>query len=77
MREVRELQRDEIPSVWSIDRTELIENLYLYQNGELVLSKQRFDMKVGQKVNLKPIPLICWKVMTKGRYFLGFLSRAS
>ncbi|MEX5988298.1 hypothetical protein [Providencia hangzhouensis] len=45
MREVRELQRDEIPSVWSIDRTELIENLYLYQNGELVLSKQRFDMK--------------------------------
>lgn len=45
MREVRELQREEIPSVWSIDRTELIENLYLYQNGELVLSKQRFDMK--------------------------------
>ncbi|HGN1707689.1 TPA: GNAT family N-acetyltransferase [Providencia rettgeri] len=45
MREIRKLQRDEIPSVWSIDRTELIENLYLYQDGKLVLSKQRFDMK--------------------------------
>lgn len=45
MREVRKLQRDEIPSVWSIDRTELIEHLYLHQDGKLVLSKQRFDMK--------------------------------
>ncbi|WP_273804478.1 GNAT family N-acetyltransferase [Providencia rettgeri] len=45
MREIRKLQRDEIPSVWSIDRTELIEHLYLHQEGKLVLSKQRFDMK--------------------------------
>ncbi|WER22819.1 GNAT family N-acetyltransferase [Providencia stuartii] len=45
MRKIRELQRDEIPSVWSIDRTELIENLYLHQDGKLVLSAQRFDMK--------------------------------
>ncbi|EKT53646.1 GNAT family N-acetyltransferase [Providencia sneebia] len=45
MRKIRELQRDEMTSVWSIDRTELIENLYLHQNGQLVLSAQRFDMK--------------------------------
>lgn len=45
MRKIRELTRDEVPSVWSIDRTELIENLYLHQNGKLVLSAQRFDMK--------------------------------
>ncbi|WPA92686.1 GNAT family N-acetyltransferase [Providencia zhijiangensis] len=45
MREVRELTRDEIPNVWSIDRTELIEHLYLHQQGKLVLSAQRFDMK--------------------------------
>ncbi|MCB6145674.1 hypothetical protein LHK12_13150 [Providencia rettgeri] len=77
MREVRELQRDEIPSVWSIDRTELIENLYLYQNGELVLSKQQFDMKGWPEGEPEAYTLICWKVMTKGRYFLGFLSRAS
>ncbi|HEF8774353.1 GNAT family N-acetyltransferase [Providencia manganoxydans] len=45
MRKIRELQRDEIPSVWSIDRTELIEHLYLHEKGQLVLSAQRFDMK--------------------------------
>ncbi|HHR5886007.1 TPA: GNAT family N-acetyltransferase [Providencia alcalifaciens] len=45
MRKVRELTRDEIPNLWSIDRTELIEHLYLHQRGKLVLSAQRFDMK--------------------------------
>ncbi|WP_431739759.1 hypothetical protein [Morganella morganii] len=37
----RQLERQEIPQVWSIDRTELIEHLYLHQKGELVLSAQR------------------------------------
>ena len=41
----RQLERQEIPQVWSIDRTELIEHLYLHQHGELVLSAQRFDMR--------------------------------
>lgn len=42
---IRLLTHNEIPRVWEIDRTELIERLYVLQQGQLVLSEQRFDMK--------------------------------
>ncbi|MBJ2118525.1 GNAT family N-acetyltransferase [Proteus penneri] len=42
---IRQLTRNEIPQVWGIDRTELIEKLYVLKEGKLLLSKQRFDMK--------------------------------
>ena len=42
---IRQLTRNEISLVWDIDRTELIEQLYILQEGQLTLSKQRFDMK--------------------------------
>ncbi|NBM02521.1 MULTISPECIES: GNAT family N-acetyltransferase [Proteus] len=42
---IRQLTRNEIPQVWEIDRTELIEKLYVLKEGKLLLSKQRFDMK--------------------------------
>ncbi|MEY1424627.1 GNAT family N-acetyltransferase [Morganella morganii] len=56
----RQLERQEIPQVWSIDRTELIEHLYLHQHGELVLSAQRFDMRdwpEGEAEHYTPILL--------------------
>ena len=42
---IRLLTHNEIPRIWEIDRTELIERLYVLQQGQLVLSEQRFDMK--------------------------------
>nr|UVX22991.1 hypothetical protein [Proteus terrae subsp. cibarius] len=42
---IRQLTRNEIPQVWEIDRTELIEKLYVLKEGKLLLSEQRFDMK--------------------------------
>lgn len=42
---IRQLTRNEIPQVWEIDRTELIEKLYVLKEGTLFLSEQRFDMK--------------------------------
>ncbi|QIG04723.1 GNAT family N-acetyltransferase [Proteus sp. ZN5] len=42
---IRQLTRNEIPQVWEIDRTELIEKLYVLKEGTLHLSEQRFDMK--------------------------------
>ncbi len=42
---IRQLTRNEIPHVWKIDRTELIEKLYVLKEGKLRLSAQRFDMK--------------------------------
>lgn len=42
---IRQLTRNEIPQVWEIDRTELIEKLYVLKEGTLLLTAQRFDMK--------------------------------
>ncbi len=33
----RELRREEIEKVWSIDRSEVIDNIYTLVNGELTL----------------------------------------
>jgi predicted N-acetyltransferase YhbS len=41
----RPLTRDEIPLIFSIDRAELIENIYYFENGGLVLRPERYDMQ--------------------------------
>lgn len=38
----RQLDRAEIPLIWTIDRAEYIENLYRLQDGELVLEPHNF-----------------------------------
>jgi predicted N-acetyltransferase YhbS len=43
---IRDLERQELQSVWSIDRAELIERIYIHEpKGGLVLSPQRFDVQ--------------------------------
>jgi predicted N-acetyltransferase YhbS len=42
---IRFLQRDEIPLIWHIDRREIIHNIYVLQNGKLVLQPDYFDIK--------------------------------
>lgn len=39
---MRDLRRDEIPLIWTIDRSEFIENIYRLQDGELVLEPHHF-----------------------------------
>ena len=41
---IRELQRHEIETIWSIDRSEVIDNIYYYEDGELVLRPEHYDM---------------------------------
>lgn len=41
----RELTRDEIKDIWTIDRSELIEAIYYLENGALVLKPEHFDMR--------------------------------
>lgn len=74
---IRQLTRNEIPQVWEIDRTELIEKLYVLENDQLVLSNQRFDMKgwpEGEAEHYTPILLESadrgapfWGVFENGR----------
>lgn len=41
---IRELARDEIESVWDIDRREITENVYYLREGTLVLEAEYYDM---------------------------------
>ena len=40
----RELSVDEVDLVWTIDRREVIENLYYHENGGLVLKAERYEL---------------------------------
>ena len=42
---IRELERDEVPRVWSIDRAEVIDRVYRHRDGALVLVDEHHDMK--------------------------------
>ncbi|OTA18229.1 hypothetical protein Xvie_00045 [Xenorhabdus vietnamensis] len=71
MRKIRQLSRQEIPAVWNIDRTELIENLYVQKRGKLILTPQCFDMKgwpEGEAETYTPILLDSYD---SGALFLG------
>jgi len=40
----RKLLREEIEQVWNIDRSEVIDNIYRFESGTLVLSPHHFDV---------------------------------
>jgi len=42
---IRELARDEIKTIWGIDRSEAIENVYYLRDGALVLETEYYDVK--------------------------------
>jgi predicted N-acetyltransferase YhbS len=68
---IRLLQRDEIPLIWQIDRREIVENIYILQNGNLVLKPDYFDIKgwpPGEADLYTPILLDCYD---RGGIFWG------
>ena len=71
MTEERLLRRDEIPLVWEIDRSEVIEHLYSVEAGQLVLRPEFYDMRgwpEGEAEHYTPILLDCFD---RGGWFLG------
>jgi len=42
---IRELAKDEIKTIWEIDRSEVIENVYYLRDRVLVLETEYYDMK--------------------------------
>ena len=67
----RTLLREEIEHVWNIDRSELVENIYRFENGTLVLRPVNFDVHgwpPGAKEKTTPILLDCYD---RGGWFLG------
>jgi predicted N-acetyltransferase YhbS len=68
---VRELRRDEIEQVWSIDRSEAVDNVYRFENGTLVLRPEHHDVRgwpPGEAEKYTPILLDCFD---RGGWFYG------
>lgn len=68
---IRFLQRDEIPLIWQIDRREIIENIYVLENGKLVLKPDYFNIQgwpSGETEHYTPILLDCYD---RGGMFWG------
>ena len=60
---IRKLSREEIQDVWSIDRSEIVENVYYHQNGQLILKPEQYDMKgwpPGEPDQYGPLLLDCY-----------------
>jgi len=67
----RELQRDEVGLVWSIDRSEVIDHVYYYEKKGLVLKPEHYDLHSwppGEAEHYTPILLDCFD---RGGWFYG------
>ena len=67
----RELSRDEIKEIWTIDRSEVIEAVYYLEHGALVLKQEHYDMREwppGEAEKYTPILEACYD---RGGWFYG------
>jgi predicted N-acetyltransferase YhbS len=67
----RELLREEIEQVWNIDRSEVIDNVYHFDNGSLVLRPEHHEVPgwpPGEVEKYTPILLDCFD---RGGWFYG------
>jgi predicted N-acetyltransferase YhbS len=72
----RKLLREEIAQVWNIDRSEMIENIYRFENGTLVLRPHHVDVTgwpPGKAEKSTPILLDCFD---RGGWFHGAFDEA-
>lgn len=72
---IRELRRDEIEKVWEIDRSEVIDNIYYYENGALVLKPEHYDLRgwpPGEAAKYTPVLLDCFD---RGGWLYGVFDR--
>jgi len=72
----RKLLREEIDQIWSIDRREIIDNIYYYENGALVLKPEHYDMQgwpPGEAKMYTPILRACFD---QGGWFYGLFDDA-
>jgi predicted N-acetyltransferase YhbS len=69
--DIKLLSRGEIPHIWTIDRREVIENIYTLQDGELRLKPDYFDVRgwpPGEAETYTPLLYDCFD---RGGVFYG------
>jgi predicted N-acetyltransferase YhbS len=72
----RSLERNEVERVWTIDRREIVENVYYLEDGALVLRPEYYDMQgwpPGERELYNPILLDCFD---RGGTFIGVFEEA-
>jgi predicted N-acetyltransferase YhbS len=60
---IRQLERDEVQGVWTIDRSEVIDYIYYLRGGELVLEPEHYTMTgwlPGEAEASTPMLLACF-----------------
>ena len=68
---IRQLERQEIRDLWSIDRAEVVENVFYREKGELVLRPEHHDIQgwpAGEPEHYGPLLLDCFD---RGGTFYG------
>lgn len=71
---IRPLTRSEVPYVWQIDRSEVINKIYYLQKGKLVLKREHYDMRgwpPGEPEHYTPFLIDCFD---HGGHFWGAFS---
>jgi len=71
----RNLLREEIGQVWKIDRSEVIDNVYRFEHGALILGPEHHDVSgwpPGEAEKYTPILLDCFD---RGGWFHGAFDR--
>src|SRR5882724_10333044 len=71
----RALRREEVERVWTIDRSEVTDNVYYLENGALALRSQHYDLSgwpPGEAELYTPILLDCFD---RGGWFYGLFDQ--
>lgn len=69
--EIRPLTRDQIEHVWSIDRSEIIENIYTLKDGELVLHPEFCDAPGWEEGEPEKYTPLLQESFDRGGQFFG------
>ncbi len=67
----RPLTRDEVPRIWTIDRSEVINSLYYLDNGALLLTAKHFDARGWPPGDVETYTLRLHACFERGGWFYG------
>jgi predicted N-acetyltransferase YhbS len=70
------LLREEIEQVWTIDRSEVIENIYYFENGELVLKPEYYHVRGWPPGEAEKYTAILVDCFDRGGWFYGVFDEA-
>ncbi|MGD8464347.1 MAG: GNAT family N-acetyltransferase [Anaerolineae bacterium] len=68
---IRELERHEVPDVWTLDRSEVIDAVYYLREGRLILEAEHYDLSgwpAGEPEQSMPLLVDCFD---RGGTFYG------